>query len=193
MTLETDIREQFSPVAERLAREYEAGVRRAYNRFNEAPAESRQSIMSGRLPQGMSRLEADRFSSAYRSCRRYVRLEGGRLSGEPSLAEDFLVKEADRYGEEQANAFLGKLMRKLDGAHDPELIFSSAGGANFTLKLHAGEDNITVNQQTVMKVNQQGTFYHQFPARLALNGKPITEKALRERLDAMNANNYFQP
>lgn len=183
--LEEKLRAQFAPLAERLARSYSAAIRRSYDRFAAVDPAQRMTIFMGRMPRDMPRMEAEMLIDACKRCRRYIRTEGGRMNGEMSLTEDFLQKEAATYGEEQANAFLGKLLRKLEGTTDPELLFESGDGANFSMVLKAGDSRVAVHQQAVMKFDKSCMPYHQFPARLYLDGKFLSEAAFRAHMEAI--------
>lgn len=181
--LERQLREQFSPLAGRLAASYRHVMEQGFKRFATVAPEHRQAIIMGRVPSGMSGLEACGLHDSYRRCRRYVSFEGGRMSGTPFLSGDFLAREAAVYGEEQANAFLGKLLRKLEGATDPHLVFESGSGANFRLVLKAGDSHVAVEQQAVMKFNKSGQPFHQFPARIYLDNRFMSEAAFRAHME----------
>ena len=186
--VEAALRREFGPIAKRLEKEYAASVRHAFSRFMSLPEEARRVIQIGRQPQGMSFRESEIETASFRRCRRYVTREGGRFDGAPSLSEDFLAKEAARYGEEQANAFTAKLARKLDGAEDVKLVWNSGSGVDFTISASAGGDSVVLSQQSVLKAAPRtGQPFHQFPARISVNGKFTPEAEFRDMMEARAA------
>ena len=184
MNVADRLREEFVPIADRLAAEYEDRVRRSFTRLTEATPEARRAAISGRHDKSVPRLEAVTAEAQWAACKRFVSFEGGWLGGEISLNEDWLVKKAREYGDDCAEAFIAKLTRKLDGVDDLALTWSSHSGIRFGIAARSGEDAITLAQDSVLKTSTLGLPFHQFPARMRMNGKAITEAALRDVLDA---------
>lgn len=112
---------------------------------------------------------------------RYLRTAdgfGGVRSGtEMKIAEDFLAKEAARFGEDQVAGYIAKLRRKVDGISVHSVKLHNNGA--FTLRGNLGNDSVRIDQQVVFKVSSKGTFFLQWPARIYLRNKFITEKAFR--------------
>lgn len=181
--LETDLRKAFEPAAERLAGDYRRMIEQAYREAEKVAPEDRVRARMGRPHPTLGALEWQRILDATRRCRRYVRLDGGQMSGNASLSAEFLDKEAREYGESQATAFVDKLIRKLDGARDARVLYDDHAATSFVIKAWSGDDEIRVDQQKVLQWSTRGTPFHQFPARLYLNGTPTTEKDLRSLLD----------
>ena len=89
-----------------------------------------------------------------------------------------LQKLADEYGEQMATKWANKLECKLENVEGVEM--RNAGRGSFTFTGRREGKAIRVEQQTVTKVSNRGTWFHQFPARIYVDGKFTSEKAYKE-------------
>jgi hypothetical protein len=85
-----------------------------------------------------------------------------------------LAAAAKRYGEETSTGWYYKMSIKLGKATDVKTISDPTRG-NLTLSGTVNGFNVVIEQQVVYKVSNKGTPFHQFPARIYVDGKFMTE------------------
>jgi hypothetical protein len=85
-----------------------------------------------------------------------------------------LAAAAKRYGEETATGWYYKMSTKLGKATDVKAISDPTRG-NLTLSGTVNGFNVVIEQQVVYKMSSKGTPFHQFPARIYVDGKFMTE------------------
>ena len=83
-----------------------------------------------------------------------------------------------RYAKEQIDAFKFKLNRKLADLTDIENL--RIDGSNFRFSGVLGENKVLVEQTTVLKCSNKGTLFNQWPCRIYVNGKFMSEAAFKK-------------
>lgn len=89
------------------------------------------------------------------------------------LDEEKLAQVAKEYGEQACLEWFYKTNAKLGPLEDAELHRSSGGDVEVTGK-RSGHD-VRMSQQRILKATQAGRLFHQFPARLYVDGKFMPE------------------
>lgn len=82
---------------------------------------------------------------------------------------DAIAKAAGRYGEAMAANFIEKFNAKLGEVENVECQRASSGWLLFTAT--KGGHKVTVDQARVLKVSSNGKWFHQWPARIYVDGK----------------------
>jgi len=122
--------------------------------------------------------------SRHRLACRYLRTVGldrsARLGTEMRVATEVLAKEAEAFAHEQHASFVAKMERKLPGA----VVASVAplGGGRYIAKGQIGRFEFAVEQSAVFKMSSRDVPYMQWPARIYIDGRFMSEKAVRELL-----------
>jgi hypothetical protein len=101
-----------------------------------------------------------------------------RLTYRYKIAHDRIAKESVRYAQEQVDAFKFKLNKKLADLTDIENL--RIGSTDFQFTGMLGENKVRVEQTTVLKCSNKGTLFNQWPCRIYLNGKFISEAAFKK-------------
>jgi hypothetical protein len=83
-----------------------------------------------------------------------------------------------RYAQDQVNAFKTKLMAKLSDLTDIHQLHLS--GLNFSFQGMLGEQRVRVEQTTVLKCSKNGKLFNQWPCRIYVNGKFMSEAAFKK-------------
>jgi hypothetical protein len=96
-----------------------------------------------------------------------------------SLNEAHLAKVAKQYGEEAAVQWFYKTNAKLGKLDDATLVNDNQHGYVVVKGTRDGKE-VVLRQQRVGKTNQHGTYFHQFPALLYVDGKKTTEAAYKK-------------
>lgn len=89
-----------------------------------------------------------------------------------------IAKESVRYAQEQIDAFKYKLNQKLANLTDIEKL--RIDGSNFRFVAALGENEVMVEQTTVLKCSNKGTLFNQWPCRIYVNGKFMSEAAFKK-------------
>lgn len=82
------------------------------------------------------------------------------------------------YAQEQVDAFKFKLNQKLANLTDIENL--RIDGSNFRFAGSLGENKVMVEQTTVLKCSNKGTLFNQWPCRIYVNGKFMSEAAFKK-------------
>lgn len=119
------------------------------------------------------------WGGLYRNSREFIRYDGNRMD---SLAvgvnQDWLTKQAEVYAELTIADFVAKLTKKLESLTDVEVLW--ANGDKFTITGKLGDRKVTVHQDRVFKVSPKGTPFHQWPARIYVDGKFTPEVSFKK-------------
>ncbi len=86
---------------------------------------------------------------------------------------DRIEKDAQENAEQNVASFVAKLQSKLGDLDNVEI--ANINGAEFTIFGTLGEHKVAVEQRIVFKVSSRGTAFHQFPARIYVDGKFTSE------------------
>ena len=119
---------------------------------------------------------------AYRNSGYYISYTGGYpASPRTAIGVDVeaLQKDGDKYAEVTIQSFVAKLTRKLAPLTDVEVLWAKGSG-QFTITGKLGNRQVTVHQDRVFKISSKGTPFHQWPARIYVEGKFTTEAAFKK-------------
>jgi hypothetical protein len=89
-----------------------------------------------------------------------------------------IAKESIRYAQGQVDAFKFKLNQKLADLSDIENL--RIGTTEFQFTGILGENKVRVEQTTVLKCSNKGTLFNQWPCRIYVNGKFMSEAAFKK-------------
>lgn len=89
-----------------------------------------------------------------------------------------IERKATEYATFQVDSFKAKLEAKLVDLTDVRDL--NISGVNFTFNGNLGEHKVHVEQTTILKCSEKGTLFNQWPCRIYLNGKFISEAAFKK-------------
>lgn len=101
-----------------------------------------------------------------------------RFTSRYKIAHDRIAKESIRYAQTQVDAFKFKLNKKLADLTDIENLRIESTEFQFTGMF--GENAVRVEQTTVLKCSNKGTLFNQWPCRIYVNGKFMSEAAFKK-------------
>ncbi len=168
----TQIKDTLLKVAPKFAEDYADYVRRFYNDHVE-------EFGNKWARNGMTNSTAARWNQLVAGC--FVRAPGeSEYAPHPKrvFSEEKLQEQAERYGIEVATAWGNKIESKLENVKGIDFTARDAGSFQFN-GTREGR-SIRLEQQTVTKFNKAGRMYHQFPARIYVDGQFLSEKAYKE-------------
>ena len=96
------------------------------------------------------------------------------------IHEEKLDKNADEYGERVAIEWYEKINLKVGGLS--RVSTTRPRGGDIKIVGYIDGDKIVVDQQRIINVSSRGTLFHQFPARIYLNEKFISEAKYKKLL-----------
>jgi hypothetical protein len=132
--------------------------------------------VSKMIEKGMTSQEAYRANKASHS---FAEADGYRLSSKiVAVKTDWLKKCAAEFARLSVEDFVAKLTKKLGSLTDVEV--RRADGGTFVITGKLGDVNVLVEQNQVFKVSAQGTPFHQWPARIYVNGKFTPEASFKK-------------
>lgn len=94
------------------------------------------------------------------------------------IDHDRITSKATQYAQYQVDSFKAKLEAKLVDLTDVSDL--RINGLNFTFNGKLGERKVHVEQTTVLKCSNKGTLFNQWPCRIYLDGKFISEAAFKK-------------
>lgn len=150
-----------------LAAIYAAAYRNAYTRTAKWHAEN----------PGRQAFNDHWAASDARMAQRVTGYVGG-MPGTEHLDEDRLAKVAERDATALATNYAAKVEGKAAGMADVTVTRMDASGSFLVKGTKAGHA-VEIRQSIVTKVSPKGTWFHQFPALVYVDGKKSTEKALK--------------
>lgn len=116
--------------------------------------------------------------------RNYVKetVTNGQVTGYV-LNMESVQRMAVKTAQESIEALVAKLDGKL-GDHLVSVDVKRAQGDGFLLLLGelADGSRVLVEQNMILNVSSKGTLFHQWPARIKVNGKPVSEAAFKKLL-----------
>ena len=128
------------------------------------------------IEQGMTSREAYAFSKESYS---FAKTDGNTLSSKVvGVSEEWLAKCAAEYAQHTVSAFVAKLTKKLQTLSGVDV--RRADGATFVITGTLGDKAVRVEQRQTMNVSPKGTLFHQWPARIYVNGKFTPEAAFKK-------------
>lgn len=96
-----------------------------------------------------------------------------------ALDEEKLKKNAAEYALAVIVQFADKLAQKLGPVSDIQVV--NHDYTDITVKGTISGSNVTIYQQTVLKVSSRGVLFNQFPALIYVDGKKVPEKDYKTR------------
>lgn len=103
---------------------------------------------------------------------------GTRISSPAFLNDEKLKAVADRKAHLSAQAWREKIEAKLQNVTDVEIV--SHHGCRFAISGQRNGHKVFIEQDMIVNVSSRGTLFNQFPARLYLDGKKVSEKAYKD-------------
>jgi hypothetical protein len=101
-----------------------------------------------------------------------------RFTSRYKINHERIERESVRYAKGQIDAFKFKLNQKLADLADIENL--KIDGSNFRFSGVLGENKVLVEQTTVLKCSNKGTLFNQWPCRIYVNGKFMSEAAFKK-------------
>ena len=121
--------------------------------------------------------------AAYRNSREFIAYENptSMMITRKAVGVDAarLQKAGDEYAEAVLAEFVGKLSRKLAGVTEVKVVRADANGT-FIITGKLGDALVSIEQQKIWKVSSKGLFFHQWPARIYVDGKFTPEAAFKK-------------
>jgi hypothetical protein len=170
------LKESMLVYAPALAADYEDYVHRQFKAITDDLGTELKGVYSSR-----------RWSRSFQAIRDSVRQEissSGRTSTY-SVDETKLKQNAKRYGEQVSLEWYGKLREKLGELENVTVSPPNQGGDVIVTGEHKG-DKVRIDQQRIFKVSQLGTPFHQFPARIYVNNKFMSEASYKKVVRGWN-------
>lgn len=93
---------------------------------------------------------------------------------------DKLEKVADSYTTFSIEEMYSKINNKINGVSDVEVLIVQ--NCEFIIKAKLYENTVLIQQQMIINVSSKGKLFNQYPARIYVNGKQISEKKFKELL-----------
>jgi hypothetical protein len=118
-------------------------------------------------------------AQAYRNIRNFWNSDALNGGANPAIARDYLAKKAAQYADDQVDGFVIKLTRKLGQLTNVEVLVADTGRFECNVRGNLGERRVHVVQDRKLVVNSHGTWFHQWPALIYVDGKRTTEAAFK--------------
>jgi hypothetical protein len=94
-----------------------------------------------------------------------------------------LKKAADSYADETISSWKDKIQNKLGELDNGEV--KHLDGYRFNITGNRGGKNIRIEQDMIINVSSKGTLFNQFPARIYVDGKFISEAKYKEMISTL--------
>ena len=127
----------------------------------------------------------DSYSRDYalvRTVATFLRFEHGRGSGKiadpRAVDEQHLIATCQQDAQAQVDMFVVKLERKLADLADVAMV--EVKGMRFTIIGRLGERQVRVEQTITVSVSPKGKVFNQFPARIYVDGKFMSEAKYKQ-------------
>lgn len=116
----------------------------------------------------------------YRQFNRFYEYKGDWRGREvSSLNAEAIGRAAQQYADDQIAAFTTKLVLKIGNLTSVTVHDLSASGFTFTISGKLGERKVLVEQSRIINQSANGLLFHQWPARIYVDGKFMSELAYR--------------
>lgn len=150
-------KDAFAPLKPIIIADFEAYVTLTIKRY----ADTWDNMPKGRLA----------YDATWSFVRSFAVMSSDRADARPTgeIKAAWLRKNAEKNADALIANFAAKLEKKLGTLGDFKATFTR--GADFTLSGTRNGHHVLVEQQTVFKVSPQGKPFHQFPARIYVDGK----------------------
>jgi hypothetical protein len=168
------LRSAFEARAPELAADWTAWMRRVYDRLFRD--------YNGQIPSWVDYKNPDRYAITImmREVCSVVNTKNTPINPLHILImnEETLVQKANKYGDDVATQWFYKTSEKLGKLEDAEVVADSGG--HVIVRGKRNGKAIEMRQQRILKCSSKGVLFHQFPARIYVDGKFITEAAYAE-------------
>lgn len=104
------------------------------------------------------------------------------------INEENLKKNAKEYGERVALEWYGKMIAKLGNIRDVDVSEPNRSGYIVINGKINGHD-VHIEQQRIFNVSKKGLLFHQFPARIYIDGKATSEADYKRATQTRAGNN----
>lgn len=94
---------------------------------------------------------------------------------------DALNRNAKAYGERVALEWYNKMRLKLGKLSNVKVLYMPRGGDITVTGKYKGK-TVTIDQQRIINVSSRGTLFHQFPSRIYVNGKFMSEANYKKQM-----------
>jgi hypothetical protein len=171
------LRDELLRRAPELAEDYKRFVRHTFKRMQEALGETLKGVGSSWT-----------WSRTYDAIKGNLKQDwGGRsvLMYEESLKipyqinEEALGRNAQAYGERVALEWYNKMRAKLGDLESVTVVDAGTGG-DVLIKGRIKGHDVAVEQHRIINASSRGLLFHQFPARIYVDGKFMSEAAYRK-------------
>ncbi|KKN72364.1 hypothetical protein LCGC14_0411910 [marine sediment metagenome] len=92
-----------------------------------------------------------------------------------------LARNAKAYGERISLEWYNKMLAKLGSLNGVQVTLN-LGRGDIRVRGRRGSDVVTIDQQRIINVSSRGTLFHQFPSRIYVNGKFLSEVSYKKYL-----------
>ena len=173
MTKITNIKTEFNQFIPMLKADYANMINTRFDYFEKdyGPV----GTLSGHSPDWIG-LDTQRY------LRQFASPADGKCTGKPDAPKVRNPARIEKFCQEAAESnvesYVAKLEKKLGDIEDVAIIDVRDGA--FTITGRLGNSKVVVNQTIVMKFSNRGTPYHQFPARIYVDGKFTPEKNFKK-------------
>lgn len=103
--------------------------------------------------------------------------QGDRMGDPVLLVEEKLVAFCDRLADETVKAWLGKIEAKMGDLDAAEV--HRVNATSFIITGTRAGRAVRIEQQMIVNVSSKGTLFNQFPARIRVDGKALSEAKYR--------------
>lgn len=176
----TEIKQAFDAFKPAIAADYTRWVTATYDRLLAAYGPTFRS--------GSTRLSNHygRDGGSYRAIRSFIKHADDSRFDSPAVGinTDRLAKSATQYADEQVDGMTAKLNRKLGDLAEVTVPTLDTSRVEFVILglLHSGTPGARIvrcEQSRVMNVSPKGNPFHQWPARIYVDGKFTSEKQFK--------------
>ena len=175
---ETNINQAFQPLIESLTTQYDKHIRRMVNKY----LEHKDQLTYPRMPFNYTSLDVT-LSNYWKQFQNVLSVHEKNNPKDVSvyyLCEDSLSEKAKEWAHNQVTSMITKTVQKIDDLDDIKLSFY--GNGNFKISDKNNDCMVCAEQQTVIKQNNKGTIFAQFPMRIYVDGKFTPAAKYRESI-----------
>lgn len=99
-------------------------------------------------------------------------------SGIYQINPDKLAANASKYADSTIDSWKGKIRGKLGELENATV--HGLSNQSFRITGTKGGKNVEISQQMIINVSKNGTLFNQFPSRITVDGKPISEAKFKD-------------
>jgi hypothetical protein len=122
----------------------------------------------------------------YRAYSHYIRWSSDSFVTEvyAGIQEDYLAKAAAQYADDQIAAFTKKLIKKLGDLYNVVIHDLRSSSLTFSISGEFAGHKVHVRQDRIINCSPKGNLFHQWPARISVDGKFTPESAYKKMVAA---------